>query len=73
MLMARRTWKRDGSENVMRLDVAAENLHYNCVNLTIRKRSRQQIEEMLEGGLRLETPLATFDTVRESWPSSKGG
>jgi hypothetical protein len=64
-----RTWKRDGTTNVMSLDVAVANLEDNVIDestkLPIEQRV-QQIREALEGGLTLETPLALF-CRSQSW------
>ena len=53
-----RTWVRDGSENIMTLAVACENLHGKL------GKSREQIAGLLLSGESLETKHATFRLYR---------
>ena len=53
-----RTWVRDGSENVMPLAVACENLRGKL------GKSREQIEGLLLSGEALETKHATYQLYR---------
>ena len=56
----RRTWKSDGSSNVMLLDVASMNLIRNMMDQTSRKAGGAFIRRQLKAGARFETPLAVF-------------
>jgi hypothetical protein len=64
-----RTWKRDGTTNVMSLNVAVANLEDNVIDeltkLPIEQRG-QQIRAALEGGLTLETRFALYCRA-QSW------
>lgn len=57
-----RTWKRDGSCNVMSLDAAAHNLHANGKDQFAEDgvENRRGIRTALLRGHRLETALAVF-------------
>lgn len=54
-LWVERTWKRDGSTNVMALDVALANIVYHCEDL-----SMQAAFELLCRGARIETKRAIY-------------
>ena len=62
MMRAMRTWKSDGSINVMRLDTAAENLRRTAKDIVTRKQDRSTVMARLLRGEEIETPLAVFST-----------
>ena len=49
-----RTWRRDRSQNLMPLDIAAENLHRNA-SIT-----REEAKRRLMSGETVKTPCAEF-------------
>jgi hypothetical protein len=56
-----RTWRRDGTMNVMGLDVAIENLSQGGVDLVGADSDRREIvRKALLAGETLTTPLASF-------------
>jgi len=62
-LKAVRTWKRDGSENVMSVAAAVENIHsraYPSHGKDVVRESKDEIEHKLMNGIVLETPLAEW-------------
>ena len=61
MMQAMRTWKSDGSVNVMRLDYAAENIRGTAQDIVTRKQDRSTIMTRLLKGEKIETP----------WPNSQ--
>jgi hypothetical protein len=59
--VAVRTWKRDGSQDVMSLDAAVENLSRNELDTAGSAADRQEVvRRALLAGETLETPLARF-------------
>lgn len=59
-MYATRTWKRDGSQNHMSLDMAARNLKENALDTDVRKMRPETIAGKLEAGELIETRLAVF-------------
>jgi hypothetical protein len=56
-----RTWRRDGTTNVMGLDVAIENLSQGSADLVGAESDRREIvRKALLAGETLTTPLASF-------------
>jgi hypothetical protein len=56
-----RTWKRDGSRDVMSLDAAVENLsHHECDATGSPEERRESVRRALLAGEMLETRLANF-------------
>ena len=67
MMQAMRTWKSDGSVNVMRLDYAAENIRGTAQDIVTRKQDRSTIMTRLLKGEKIETPLAEFSIIEENF------
>jgi hypothetical protein len=59
-MFAKRIWKRDGSVNVMRIHVAADNLRSYCTDEAVRKMPRTAIADKLLLGVEFETKHAVF-------------
>lgn len=59
---AMRTWKSDGSINVMRLDTAVENIKRRAKDIVTRKQDRSTIMARLLRGEEIETALAIFSS-----------
>lgn len=62
MRWAMRTWKSDGSINVMRLDTAVENIKRRAKDIVTRKQDRSTIMARLLRGEEIETALAIFSS-----------
>jgi hypothetical protein len=58
--MAVRTWKSDGSQNLMSVKVAALNIQSNTKDPKVMRMKTSEIAELLLCGRALETPFAVF-------------